>query len=60
MDIRLDEEVGKGNFGAVYKGSLLRFAEYDTLDNDTPMQVRGRIPVAVKMLKSESHVLLWT
>lgn len=50
-DITLDREIGKGFFGTVYKGNVVRFAEYDTLEEDKPVEVHGNMPVAVKMLR---------
>jgi hypothetical protein len=57
MDIALDREIGKGFFGTVYKGVVARFAEYDTLEQDTPTTVHGKLPVAVKMLRGSYNTL---
>lgn len=56
MDISLDKEIGKGFFGTVYKGIVARFAEYDTLQQDTPIEVHGKLPVAVKMLRGSCKI----
>ena len=56
-DIIMEEQLGKGAFGDVYKGVIRVPLENPKLN--TILRKAIGVPVAIKMLKSESHLSHW-